>query len=226
MKATATARITNGLSSIRVFGLFQAGMQFGRITRSMKNRQHGEDLPVGGKVYGIGFESSQAYNSRPAPHQAKPFRLVLPTFNSLAHLLCKCPAQARSFMFIPRNRLGEFRPGRRLKNDGAAHHQPKRCRISALTCSRGIPAWGSFSKATSRRSNSAVCSAVNSASLPPSPAQTFSAISYCSSGGSRRICSKISDALMSLIYRVKLPAQAEFHFCPGARGRPNLAANI
>jgi len=187
--------------------------QIGRIPRTVKNCQHGEDILLYGKVNGVSFESFQSNLPCPATHLAKHLRLGLGSFQCVINLLGKGFSQTRPFLFVPRNRFGKFRPCGRRKNECLIHYQPKRCRISALTCSRGMPARGSFSKSARRRSNSAACSGVNSASTSPSPAQTFSAMSYCSSGGNRRICSKISDALMALIYRVKASVQAAFLAC-------------
>jgi len=197
-----------------VLGSFQPVLQIGRLPRAVENRQHRENIILAGKVNGVSFESFQTNLPCPATHLAKPLRLGLCLLQRLINLLGKCFSKSRPFLFVPGNYPGKFRPRGWLKNEHLVHSQPKRCRISALTFSKGIPARGSFSKSASRRSNSAACSAGNSASTSPSPAQTFSAMSYCSSSGNRRICSKISDALMCLIYRVKISTQAEFPAWP------------
>ena len=204
---------------------FQPFKQIGRIPRTVKNCQYREAIILDAKVNGLSFESFQSNLPCPATHFAKPLRLVLSSLQCLINLLGKSLSKPRPLLLIPGNRSGKFRPGGRLKNDHLVHHQPKRRRISALTFSRGIPARGACSKSASRRSNSAACSGVNSDSTSPSPAQTFSAMSYCSSGGNRRICSKMSDALMSLIYRVKASAQAEFPVCSLSRASSNPPAN-
>lgn len=192
---------------------FQPLFQIRRIPRPVENRQHRECIVPDGKVNGVSFESFQSNLPCPATHLAKSRGLVLSLLQGLINLLGKSFSQPRPFLLVPGNRGCEFRPCGWLKNKNLAPHQPKRCRISALICSKGIPARGSFSKSASRWSNSVACSGVNSTSTPPSPAQTFSAMSYCSAGGNRRICSKISDALMSLIYRVKASVQAAFLAC-------------
>jgi hypothetical protein len=220
MTRTGNCTRSTATSFARKFCSFQPVVQFGWIPRTVKNCQYRKDILRDGKLNGIRFKTSQANNSCITTHQAKPLWLALDTFKSLINLVGKVFAQAPSFMLVPGNCLGEFHPGGRLKKDGPAHHQPKRCRISAWTCSKGMPEWGSFSNSASRRSSSAACSGVNSASTPPSPAQTFSAMSYCSSGGNRRICSKISDALMTLIYRSEVSVQAEF--LPGSWPGPRL----
>jgi len=182
----------------------------GGVPRAMKNGNNGKNVILGGEVYAVCFESFQAYFPCPATNLAKNIRLGTSTFQHLIDLPGKFFAQTRTFILIPGNGLREFSPGGGLKNERAVHHQPKRRRISALTCSNGTPARGFFSKSASRRSNSAACSGVNSSSKSPNSSQTFSATSYCSAGGSRRICSNISDALMTLIYPVGASVQAEF----------------
>ncbi len=73
------------------------------------------------------------------------------------------------------------------------YSQPKRCRISALTCSKGMPSLGFFSNSASRRSSSAINSGDSSGSRSSKRA---SAISRRSSGRNSRALAKISVALM------------------------------
>jgi hypothetical protein len=96
------------------------------------------------------------------------------------------------------------------------HRIPKRFRMSALTCSHGIPSWGFFSKSARRRSSSAVCSGVKSGfphpSSSPYSSNTRSTNARFSSVGIGRICSMSSVALMSSIYPVVGRAQLKISY--------------
>lgn len=191
---------------------FQPSAQFGGIARAVENRHDGKDVILDRKVNTVRLESFQPDFARASANLAKKFRLGLRPFNFLKDFLSKFLSQTRALIFIPNNGLEKFGFRFRLEEGIEIHHQPKRCRNSALTCSKGIPDRGFFSKSARRRSSSADCSGVKSGSypLPVMSSHKPWAISIRSSSGSAFAAARISDALMALIYRVDPPAQAEF----------------
>jgi len=124
------------------------------------------------------------------------------------HLKHKTKPEAFGLYFIPGNCLAKFHGGCRIMDNPKAHYLYLRS-ISSRKSSQGVPRPGFFRASSARRSSSATCCGVNSASPSPNSAQIFSATSYCSSGGNRRICSNISTALMPLIYRAHARAQVD-----------------
>ena len=119
------------------------------------------------------------------------------------------------FSFIIKvNCVGEFSFGS-FFNDGPKDHRLARYRfsISATTSSKGRQRSGCLKASSARRSSSAICSGVNSSSNSPNSWRICSTTSCCSSGGNRRICSKISAALMPQKYP-NLPRNQAGITCP------------
>jgi hypothetical protein len=81
--------------------------------------------------------------------------------------------------------------------------------VDIRTCSHGIPLSGLRLNRSARRSASAICSGGNPSSKSPNSSNIWTATSRRSFSGKRRICSKISAALTSPIYRDGLNLQAD-----------------
>ena len=194
-----------------VLASLQPLTQFRRISRTVENRNDGKDIILDCKIKAVRLESFQADSLCPTSNLAKDFRLGLRTLQGLDDFLGKFFSKAWNLVLVPYDGLEEFKfrfgPEAKLE----IHHQPKRSRISALTCSHGIPLWGFFSKSARRRSSSAVCSGVKSGfphpSSSPYSSKTRSTNARFSSVGIGRICSMSSVALMSSIYPVVGRAQ-------------------
>ena len=135
---------------------FQPPPQFRRIPRTVENGNHGEDIVLDCEVNAVCLEPFQADFAGAAPHFAKEFRLKHRPIHRTKSFGSKFLSQTRRFIFIPRDGLEEFGLGFRLEEGIQMHHQPKRSRISALTCSKGIPRRGFFSISVRRRSVSAI----------------------------------------------------------------------
>jgi len=174
---------------------FQPSPQLGRVSRAVENRNDGKGVVFDGEINAVSFESFQTDFAGTATKFAKNLRLNERAIQCLKNFLSKFLSQAGAFIFIPRYGLKEFLLRRRLENSLEAHSQPKRCRISALTCSKGIPSWGFFSNSARRRSSSAINSGDSSGSRSSKRA---SAIPRRSSGLNSRAFAKISVALMQI----------------------------
>jgi hypothetical protein len=174
--------------------------KFGGIPSAVKNGNDGKSTILDCKVDAVRLEPFQTNALRPTANLAKHFRLRLCSFQSLNNFLSEFLSEAGNLVFIPNYCLKKFSLRLWLENKLKTHYQPKRCFISALTCSQGIPLWGFFSKSARRRSSSAICSGVKSGSTHPSSSpyssQTFSTNARFSSVGIDRICSMRSVALI------------------------------
>ena len=190
--------------------LFQPPFQFYWVSCAMKDRHNGENVALDRKVNAVGLESFQTDFARPTAHPTEDFRLRLCVVHGLKNCLGKLLSQAGRFIFIPSNGLEEFGLGFRLEKRIQIHHQPKRSRISALTCSKGIPRRGFFSNSARRRSSSAACSGVKSGSYPSSMRSSLSRCASSIRSASGRVFAALNNsvALMASIYSVDLLAQA------------------
>ena len=174
-------------------------------------------------VFSENFDSGLA--NGPAD-RLETFGILQNALNCSVNLGFKPVSQSRLLFVVPGDCIFKFEPCLLIKNYLARDERPlMRSFSSARTWSQGIPLCGLRASSSPRRSNSAICSGVNSSSTSPNSSQTFSATSYCSSTGNRRICSKISDALMAIIYPVMLPAQTTFSVCVTAAANPNPPAH-
>jgi len=200
---------TNRLVTETLAGIsFQPSPQFLRIPRAVKDGNHGENVVLDCEVDAVSFESFQANFARSATHFAEKLWLKLRAVHCLQNFLCKFLSQARSFIFIPNNGLKEFGLRFRLKERVELHHQPKRCRISALTCSNGMPRRGFFSNSARRRSNSAACSGVKSGSYPSSRRSSFSFCASSIRSASGRVFASLNNS--AALMELNLPAKNLF----------------
>ena len=109
-------------------------------------------------------------------------------------------AHSSFLRFIPIAGFLHFFASGRLDEHGKGHPlTPYFENISARTVSEGMPRSGCARASADRLSSSAICSGDNSSS--PHSLKIRSAISRCSGAGRRRICSRISVALMPGNYR-------------------------
>jgi len=187
--------------------LFQPFAQCLRVAAGVINGQNANFFSFNRKVNSV-FETRHARLANGRGFPGEKLGVSLDAFEEGLEFLVKFPDQTRPLLLVIKNGLnvvrfcGGFEPE-------SPHFQPKRWRISSRTCSHGFESWGFLRNSSARRSNSACCSGVSSASASPNSAQPCSATSYCSSGGNRRICSSISTALMPLTYRAHCRAQAD-----------------
>lgn len=191
---------------------FQPFPDFGGVLGTFKDRNHNEFARI--------LEECEINRLGPIDHfyflggwagERKSLRIFGSLVKHSPNLVGNSVSEGLGIRIIIRNGLLEFRFGLPLKEDPECH-RGTRCRfsMSAKTFSIGRQSSGCARAAAARRSNSTICSRVNSSSRPPNPAQICSAISYCSAGGNRRICSSISTALMTLTYSTGMAAQAGF----------------
>jgi hypothetical protein len=171
----------------------QPSSQFGGVARAVKNCNDGKDVIFEGEINAVSLESFQMDFAGTATNLAKNLRLNEGAFQRLINFPGEFLSQTGGFIFIPRYGLKEFLLCGRLENELKTLSQPKRCRISAFTCSQGIPSPGFFSNSASRRSSSAINSGDSSGARS---SKRTSAISRRSSGRNLRALAKISVALM------------------------------
>lgn len=168
-------RLLNGLIATRSF---QPAQEFIGISRAVKYGYDRKNIIFDREVNAIAFKTFEANFTRPAAHLPIATRLGSRVLDSLQNFISKLISQAWRFIFIPRDGLNELGSRLRLEKGMDTHYQPKRLRISASTCSSGIPRRGFFSNSASRRSNSAACSGVRSKSTP---SLAKSSLSFCAS---------------------------------------------
>src|SRR5580704_10634937 len=133
---------------------FQPSAQLVGVSQTVRNRNNGKDIVFDREVNAISLESFQTYFAGPAAKLAKNLRLDEGAFQHLKNFPGKFLSQAGAFTVVPSYGLKELLFCGRLENKLQTHSQPKRCRISALTCSKGKPPLGFFSNSASRRSSS------------------------------------------------------------------------
>jgi len=97
-----------------------------------------------------------------------------------------------------------------LAQAGFFRRAASRSSTLANTCSAGIPECGFLRNSSARRSNSAICSGVNSSSYSVNSSKICWTSSRRSFLGKFLMRSRISSAVMAAIYPVDLPAQAGF----------------
>jgi hypothetical protein len=123
---------------------------------------------------------------------AEYFRLALE-----AGLCCEKEIESWADKMIPFDGILKFKP-RFPVEDYLAHFRfLSLSGSSAQTCSHGIPLSGLWLTRSARRSNSSICSGDKPSSTSPNSSRILPVTSRRSFSGKRRICSKISVALMS-----------------------------
>ncbi len=189
---------------------FQPPPQLFRISRAMENSNHVDGIWFDRIIYTGFVKSFQNDLMHGWRGEAKSFRGLQSSLESGIDSGPEFIAQGGALFFIPRSRVIKFQAGKRRENNRAFHalRDFRRSWSSACTVSQGIPRSGCCRNSSARRSSSAICSGASSSSKSPYFSQSFLATSCCSSGGNRSICSRISVALTSSIYRIDAAAQA------------------
>lgn len=183
-----------------------------RITRAVEYRQNAECSVISREIYVVAGKPLQTNLPSLLANPWVSFRICLRTLQSTIDFQTELSAQTRALLLIPCSRLIQFNACKCLENEPKTHFQPKRCFISALTCSQGIPSSGLASNSAIRRSSSAASSGVRSGSYPSSTmiSQKSWASLILSSLERAFAASRISVAFISEIYRAALNLQADF----------------
>jgi hypothetical protein len=197
-----------------------------RITRTVEYRQNGECSVCDRKVYVVAGKPLQTNLPSLSANPWETFRISLRALQSTIYFKTELFAQTGALLFVPSSRLGQFIPCSGLENELKAHFQPKRCFISALTCSQGIPSSGLASNSAIRRSSSAASSGVKSGSYPSSTmiSQKSCASLILSSLGSAFAASRISVAFIPVIYRDGLGLRTDSRTC--CHGMPSSGLRL
>ena len=194
---------TNRLvSETRADFSFQPSAQFGRVSFAMPNRNdhHFLGLEIDREIDRVRPTQDFCFRCQPAGAW-KSFRVIANFAENLSDFTGKSLPHARLSFVIKVNPLRQF-PFSLLFDDDPKRHCTARNRfsMSAIASSNGRQRSGCPRACSARRSSSAICSGVSSSSCSPNSAQIRSATSRRSFSGSRRICSRISVALMALDY--------------------------
>ena len=182
---------------------FQPPAQFGGISSSMPNGQNLNlaIFPVNNEINGM--RPGCRHFCLPNPAQVRPetLRPLRESVQECPQRVVKSQARSRGAFLIPYHRLMPFLFGFGFRNDVKRHFATgKRFLISADTSSMGVPRPGCASASFARRSSSVICSGESSSSAVPNSNSIVSKSSRRSASGIRRSSSRISIALMPLIY--------------------------
>jgi hypothetical protein len=177
---------------------FQPPAQLRRIPRAVENRSHVGGIQFNRIIDAVFTKSLESCFVSRRRGEAKAFRGFQNLLERCVNFDSKFVAQAGMLFFLPRCRVFKFQASKGRKDDCAIHALRlfRRSWSSACTVSHEIPRSGCCRSSSARRSSSATWSGVSSSSKYSS--RTFSATSYCSANGRRRICSMISVAFMAL----------------------------
>ena len=210
----------NSLVSATLAGVsFQPPAQFGRISSSMPNGQNFNlaIFPVNNEVNGMRPGCRHFCLSNPAQVGPEPLRILDQRMQERPQCVIKPEACARGAFFIPNHSVMPFLFGYGFRKDLKRHFTArKRFLISAETSSMGVPRPGLASASSARRSSSAICSGERSSSAVPNSNSMVSKSSRRADAGIRRSSSRISFALMDLIYPVTGAMQMKTQPCETA----------
>ena len=192
--------------------LFQSPPQFRRIPCAMKNGSHIDGIQFNRIVNAVFAKFFESHFVSVGRGEAKSFRELQNLLEGGVNFPSEFFTQAGTLCFIPCCRVFKFQAGKRRENDSAFHalRLLRRSWSSACTVSHGMPRSGCCRSSSARRSNSASCSGVGSAS---NFSRSCSKTSRCSSNGSFSTCSMICAALMAAIYSVDSRVQAGVFAC-------------
>lgn len=189
---------------------FQSSPQSGRISRTVEHRGHSDEISLDTKKDAIFLECLNRSSANRFAPERKSFRVFQDTLNGGVDFGLEFVSQPRFPFIIPCDGALKFKPGLDVEDYLAAHFRlVSLSGSSARICSHGIPLLGLRLNRSARRSASSICSEVKPSSKFPNSFSIWPATSRRSFCGKRRISSKISVALTSLIYRDVLELQAD-----------------
>ena len=202
---------TNRISTETPAGFsFQSSPQPGRVSRAVEYSRHDDKIRLNAEEDAIFLECLNRGSMDLAAPQWKSFRVFQDALEGGVDFVLKPVSQPRLAFIIPSNGLLKFKPSFPVKDHLAAHFRfLSRSGSSAQTCSHGIPLSGLRLNRSARRSASSICSADKPSSKSPNSSKIWPATSRRSCSGKRRICSKISVALMPLFYPGGMELQAD-----------------
>jgi len=182
--------------------LFQSSLQDARVSRTMENRDHCNKIRLNAKENSLLFEYVYPCSTNGPAHKRKLIGISLDALECGLDFARKPSSQSRLLRIIPNGGVFELEPSLQPKDYFAPH---ARCLSlssnSARICSHGTPLSGLRLNSSARRSSSSICSGDKSSSKFPNSSRIWPATSRRSFSGKRRICSKISVALTTELYR-------------------------
>ncbi len=178
---------------------FQPSLEFGGIARAVEHRNHTDKIRFDVEIDAVFVEDFHPCLANRLATERKTFGAFKNPLESGVNPGLKPVSQPWLPPVIPGNRLLKFNPGLSAENylPSQAPFLFDRLLSSARTFSHVVPFSGWRRSFSARRSNSAICSGVNSSS---NSSRIRWRTSHCSSKGNRRNCSRMSAALMSGLY--------------------------
>jgi hypothetical protein len=190
--------------------LFQSSAQLGGIPRAVEYSRDEDKIGRNAEKDAIFVECLNRGSANLTAPQWKSFGVFQDALDGGMHFGLKLVSQARLAIIVPSNGILKLKPSFRVEDYLAAHFRfLSLSGSSARICSHGMPLSGLRLNRSARRSASSICSGDKPSSKSPNSSKIWPATSRRSFSGKRRICSKISVALMCLIYRKRLELQAD-----------------
>jgi hypothetical protein len=191
---------------------FQSSPQAGGVSRTVEHGGHFYKIRLDAEKDAVFLECLNRSSANRFAPEWKSFRVFQDALNGSIDFSLKSVSQTRLPLIVPRDGVLKFKPRFEVEYYLAAHFRLLSLSASsARICSQGIPLSGLRLNRSARRSASSICAEVKPSSRIPNSSKICPATSRLSFSGKRRICTKISVALTSSIYRDGLELQAEIY---------------
>jgi hypothetical protein len=178
--------------------LFQSPAQSSGVSSAMKHGIHSDKIRFDVEKHAVFCEFFNWRSSYDSACERELLRIFQNASNGGLNFVRESVSQSGLMVIIPFDCVLEFGPRFNIENYLAAHFRfLSLCESSERTCSHGIPLFGSLLKRAARRSNSSICSDDNRSSKSPNSSTICPATFRRSFSGRRRICSRISIALIN-----------------------------
>ena len=189
---------------------FQSPPQHDRVSRTVEHSRHADKIRLDAEKDVIFLKGLNRGSTDLSASQWKSFRVLQDALEGGVDFGLKPVAQTRLALLIPSHGVLKFKPRFPVEDYLAAHFRfLSLSGSSAQTCSHGIPLSGSRLNRSARRSASSICSGNRPSSNSPNSSRIWPVTSRRSFSGKRRICSKISIALMPSFYLGRVQLQAD-----------------
>jgi len=214
-----TRLVVPGYRMLRKGALFEPSPETGGCSRAMKYRDHHNKRWLDSEMDVVFVKNFKPGFVNRLTAEGKMVRVSQDALQGGADIAPKPVSQSRLALIIPFYRVLKFKTRFPVKDYFAAHFLfLSLSGNSAQICSQGMPVSGLRHTRSARRSNSSICSGDKLSSKSPNSSRIWPVTSRRSFSGNRRICSKISVALMAPIYYSVSRAQAAILPCQRMKG--------
>jgi hypothetical protein len=176
---------------------FQSSEQLGGVSCSVEHCSHSDKFRLDTEKDHILGEPLYRSFANCFPPKRKSTRVFEDSFNGGVDFVRKTVSQSRLPVIVPCDSVLKFKPRFEVEYYLATHFRPLSLSGSSLRiCSHGMPLLGLRLKRSARRSNSSTSSGDKPSSISPNSSTIWPATLRRSISGKRRICSRISVALI------------------------------